>query len=129
VEACNIPKNSHGSTFGGNPLTCAAAVASIQYILDNDLPQKAAELGEYFLSGLLSIKEQNSIIREARGLGLMLGLELKSRNSNYLMELMQNGILATPAGKNVIRFLPPLVIDQSQIDTVLDKLGKVLGND
>jgi acetylornithine/LysW-gamma-L-lysine aminotransferase len=128
-EACDIPKNSHGSTFGGNPFTCAAANASIQYIIDNNLPLKAAELGEHFLGGLQTIKEQSSIVRKARGLGLMLGLELKTRNSKYLMELMQNGVLALPAGKNVIRFLPPLVINQSQIDFALEKLGQVLGND
>jgi acetylornithine/LysW-gamma-L-lysine aminotransferase len=125
-KASNIPKNAHGSTFGGNPFMCAAALASIQYIVDNNLTDRAKELGDYFLKGLNNL--DSPIIRESRGFGLMLGLELKKRSAPYLQALIREGILALPAGKNVIRFLPPLVIDKAQIDIVLDKLEQVIRN-
>jgi acetylornithine/LysW-gamma-L-lysine aminotransferase len=115
----------HGSTFGGNPLSCAAAIATIDFILENDLPGRAAILGERFLSGLREFEGKSSV-REVRGMGLMLALELKKKVNDYLKELMDRGIIALPAGKTVLRFLPPLVIEESDIDTVLANLDEIL---
>jgi acetylornithine/LysW-gamma-L-lysine aminotransferase len=126
-HAANIPKNSHGSTFGGNPFVSAAALASIQFIIDNNLPGKAGEMGDYFMGKLRNIDSPK--IREVRGLGLMIGIELKSRAAPYLQGLVEAGVLALPAGKNVIRFLPPLIINQNQIDTVVEKLEQVIKNE
>jgi len=123
-HASRVPKNAHGSTFGGNPFVCAAANASIDYILENNLAGKAADTGSYFLEKLSSI--ESPLIREIRGMGLMVGVELKCKSSPYLAALMTHGILALPAGANVIRFLPPLVIEKKHIDIAVEKLTLVL---
>ena len=119
-----MPKRLHGSTFGGNPLACAAALAAIRYLEENDLPRRAAELGEYFL-GRLRLLESN-IVREVRGLGLMVGIELKKEASPYIEALAKEGVLALSAGPTVIRFLPPLVISREELDKVVEAVEKVL---
>ncbi|UCH88345.1 MAG: aspartate aminotransferase family protein [Thermoplasmata archaeon] len=124
---CNLPKNAHGSTFGGNPFVCAAGTASIDYIIKHNLAANSGDLGLYFLESLRNLDSPR--VREARGLGLMLGLELKTKSAGHLKELMQNGVLALPAGKNVMRFLPPLVITKDQINFVIEKLEQVIKND
>lgn len=120
-------KLAHTSTFGGNPLACAAACATIDYIQEKNLAERAAELGEYFLSRLHSIESDR--IREVRGLGLMIGVELKTRSGPYIQELMARGVLALAAGPTVIRFLPPLVIEKADITTVVEKTAEVLSLD
>lgn len=125
-NSVKIPKNTHGSTFGGNPLVCSAALASIQFIQDNNLVEHSRELGEYFLGRLKGI--DNSKIREVRGLGLMVGIELKERAATYLQSMMQNNVLVLPSGKNIMRFLPPLVITKDQIDIVVDRFEQVINN-
>jgi acetylornithine/LysW-gamma-L-lysine aminotransferase len=119
-----IDSHIHGSTFGGNPLACAAARATIQYLEDEDLPGRAAELGEYFMDGLRQINIR--LVREVRGLGFMIGVELRRRSGSYLAALMERGILALPAGPIVLRFLPPLVITQQEIDQVVETVADVL---
>lgn len=119
-----IIKYSHGSTFGGNPLACASANASIDFILKERLPKRAQKMGKYFIDLLNEIN--SSEIREIRGLGLMIGIELKHKAGKYLNKLLEKGIIALPAGSNVIRFLPPLVIEKKEIDFVVDKLKEVL---
>jgi len=114
----------HGSTFGGSPLACAAALAAIRFILKERLPQRAAELGAYFMEKLRGI--DSPAIREVRGLGLMVGVELKERAGPYLSELAERGILALSAGATVIRFLPPLVISREELDQVVAALSEVL---
>jgi len=119
-----LPGRVHGSTFGGNPLACAAALAAIRTIEEEALPQRAAELGTYFLSRL---REVNSpLVREVRGLGLMVGVELKRRVRPYLAALMERGVLALSAGAVVMRFLPPLVISQAELETVVLAVEEVL---
>lgn len=108
---------THGTTFGGNPLASAAALAAIDYIIDHDLAGHAARLGEYALAQLQAIDLPS--VREARGLGLILGIELRHRVTPVLQALMARGVLALPAGPTVLRLLPPLVIDQTELDTVL----------
>jgi acetylornithine/LysW-gamma-L-lysine aminotransferase len=121
-----VPVGKHGTTFGGNPLACAAADAAIQFMLDNNLAQQAHDKGDYFRSKLDKIENEN--IRAIRNLGLMFGIELKSKVQPYLVELMKNGVLALPAGTTVIRLLPPLTIEYDQLDRVADVLAEVLAN-
>jgi len=114
----------HGSTFGGNPLAAAASLAALDILEGQRLPERAAELGAYTLSRLGEI--QSPLVREVRGLGLMVGIEIKQKVAPYLQGLMERGVLALPAGLTVIRLLPPLVITREQIDLALDAIGEVL---
>ncbi|MDA8219729.1 MAG: aspartate aminotransferase family protein [Dehalococcoidales bacterium] len=120
----NVVKLAHGSTFGGNPVTSAAAVATIQYIQDHDLPARAKELGAEFLDRLREI--DSPLIREVRGLGLMIGLDLRQKSTPYLKALMDRGVMALPAGATVIRFLPPLVIERDDLAMVAETVAEVL---
>jgi len=119
-----MPKRLHGSTFGGNPLACAAALAAIRYLEEHELPGRAAELGDYFLGRLRQIN--SPLIREVRGLGLMVGVELKKEAAPYLEALAAKGVLALFAGPTVIRFLPPLVITREELDKVAEAVEEVL---
>ena len=114
----------HGSTFGGNPLAAAAALAALDVLEDEALPQRAAKLGEYLLDKLQEIN--SPLIRDIRGLGLMVGIEIRQKVAPYLQALTAQGVLAQPAGLTVIRLLPPLMISKTQIDRVVDALTDVL---
>lgn len=120
----NLVPGSHGSTFGGNPLACAAALAALEVMTSEDLPGQAAEKGAYLLAKLKTIASPH--IREVRGLGLMTGIELKQKVAPYLKALQDKQIIALNAGMTVIRLLPPLVITYSQLDTVAAALAAVL---
>ncbi len=122
----NIEPMLHGSTFGGNPLACAASLAAIRYIEEHNLPAQAAEKGEHLLRRLRGIESRK--IREVRGLGLMVGVELREKVHPHLVGLMERGVLALPAGKTVLRLLPPLVIERDDLDTAVDKIAEVLAN-
>lgn len=113
----------HGSTFGGNPLSTAASLAALNVLEEESLPQRAAELGAYLLAQLQKI--ESPLIREVRGLGLMVGVQIKQKVAPYLQALTDSGILALPAGLTVIRLLPPLVITREQIDRVVETLREV----
>ena len=115
----------HGSTFGGNPLACAAALASLDFIETSGLPRQAAQKGQYFMGRLSAIKSR--AIREVRGLGLIVGIECRQKVQPYLQALMGKGVLALPAGSTVLRFLPPLVIGLDELDRVADAVAEVLG--
>lgn len=119
-----LPLGIHGSTFGGNPLACAAALATLEVIDNQKLVERAASLGQYFLEHLKAI--DSPLIREVRGMGLMLGIEIKQKVAPYLQALTQRGVLALPAGMTVIRLLPPLVITREQIEQVVQALDEVL---
>ena len=119
-----LSKGIHGSTFGGNPLAAAASLAALNALVDEKLPERAAELGAYFLAELQKI--ESPLIREARGLGLMIGIEIKKKVAPYLRALTERGVLALPAGMTVIRLLPPLVIEKEQIDEAIMALKEVL---
>ena len=123
-RAGKLAPQTHGSTFGGNPLACAASLAAIEYIETNQLAQRSAELGAWFLEQLKTI--QSPLIREVRGLGLMCGIELRQKVTPYLQALMAKGVLALPAGLTVLRFLPPLVIEQSDLEKVVQAVSEVL---
>jgi acetylornithine/LysW-gamma-L-lysine aminotransferase len=119
-----LPPQVHGSTFGGNPLVCAASLAALDFIEGSELPQRAAELGAWFLAQLKEIR--SPLIREVRGLGLMCGIELRQKVTPYLQALMAKGILALPAGLTVMRFLPPLVIEKPALERVVQAVSEVL---
>lgn len=114
----------HGSTFGGNPLACAASLATIKFIEKNNLAHGAERLGDYLANRL--VQQALPAVREIRHLGLMIGIELKSKATPVLSALLQRGILALPAGPTVIRLLPPLVIDETLLDRVIDALVEEL---
>jgi acetylornithine/LysW-gamma-L-lysine aminotransferase len=120
----NITPGVHGTTFGGNPLACAAALAAIQYMVDHDLPGESRRKGEWAVNRLRSI--QSNAIREVRGLGLMIGIELRGRVTPYLKALADEGVMALPAGNTVLRLLPPLVISDQDLATVCDAIERVL---
>ncbi|NOZ05716.1 MAG: aspartate aminotransferase family protein [Chloroflexi bacterium] len=115
---------AHGTTFGGNPLACAAALATIGVMRTEDLPAQAAEKGTYLLERLRRIESPQ--VREVRGLGLMVGIELKGRVTPVLRKLMAHGVLALPAGATVLRLLPPLVISYDELDEVAEVIEMVL---
>jgi acetylornithine/LysW-gamma-L-lysine aminotransferase len=121
-----LPGHIHGSTFGGNPLACAASLAALSEMERLDLPARAAENGAYFKERLQNAARNSPLIREVRGLGLLVGVELKKKSAPYIQALGKRGVLALSAGMNVIRFLPPLVITREQLDRVTDTLTQVL---
>ena len=126
-ERITSAAGKHGSTFGGNPLACAAAIASIDYIMEHDLPGRAARLGSVFADRFRH--RMPDTVRECRQLGLMIGIELKTKARPFLEALMRAGVLALPAGPTVIRLLPPLVIGEEDLVTACDTLIDVLGQD
>ena len=114
----------HGSTFGGNPLACAVARAALQVLIDEKLVERSEELGAYFLARLRTLK--SPLVKEVRGRGLWLGVELTVAARPYCERLMQDGMLCKETHDKVIRLAPPLVITREEIDWAVDKLQKVL---
>lgn len=123
----NLTPGVHGSTFGGNPLACAAAIAALDVIAEEDLPRQALVKGAYVRDKLRALHLPN--VREVRGLGLMIGIEMKQKVAPYIKALQEKKIIALNAGMTVIRLLPPLVITYEQIDHVVDALAEVLAVD
>ena len=123
----NLTPGTHGSTFGGNPLSCAAALAALSVMEEEELPRQAAEKGVYLMQKLKAIP--SPLIREVRGMGLMVGIELKQKAAPYLKALQEKHVIALNAGLNVIRLLPPLVISYEQLDQVVAALEDVLVKD
>ena len=123
----NLTPGVHGSTFGGNPLACAAAVAALGVIEEEDLPRQALVKGAYLMDKLKQIGSPN--IREVRGLGLMIGIELKQKVAPYIKSLQEKKIIALNAGMTVIRLLPPLVISYQQIDHLVEVLTEILASE
>jgi acetylornithine/LysW-gamma-L-lysine aminotransferase len=121
-----MPEKSHGSTFGGNPLACAVSRAVLRVMAGEELPARAARLGQRLLEGLRAI--ESPLVREVRGLGLMVGVELRVRVTPTLKGLMERGVLALPAGKTVLRLLPPLVIAEEDLEAVVAAIGEVLAD-
>ena len=120
----NIEPGLHGSTFGGNPLACAAALAAMETFESENLAQRAEEMGAYFEERLM--QKPLSQVRAVRRLGLMIGIEIKHKVQEVLAQLLDRRIIALPAGPNVIRLLPPLVIEKEQLDRVADVLQELL---
>ncbi len=121
-DKIEMQPGKHGTTFGGNPLACAAGLAAIEFMQKENLAQQAAEKGVYFMEKFS--KTTSDKIREIRQIGLMIGIELKEKVQPYIAALQEEGVLALPAGPTVLRLLPPLTIGYDQWDEVI---GKVMG--
>jgi len=119
----------HSSTFGGNPLICAAASAAIDVMVGENLPERAATLGKGFMEKLEEMRQEYRIVREVRGKGLMIGVECRFDIHNMLVEAQNRGTIILDAGRNVLRFLPPLVISQEQLDKVSTIVDTVVGEE
>ncbi|MCK9151035.1 acetylornithine transaminase [Methanobacterium alcaliphilum] len=117
----------HGSTFGGNPLGCAAAKAAIEVILDDNLAYQSRVLGDYFKKKLESLKSKYGFIKEVRGRGLMIGLEMTISCDEIVSEALKEGLLINCTAGNVLRLAPPLVISQGELDKAVEILDRVLG--
>jgi len=116
----------HSTTFSGSPLVCAAGCAAIDALVEENLTERAETLGGYFRAKLEELQGKHKIIKEVRGLGLMLGVELRFDVLNIIVKAAERGVLILDAGRNVLRFLPPLVIEKEQIDKTISVLDKVL---
>jgi len=123
----NLTPGVHGTTFGGNPLACAAALAALAVMEEEDLPGQAAAKGKYLMEKLQEINSPN--IREVRGIGLMIGIEMKQKVAPYLKALQERRIIALNAGMSTLRLLPPLVITYEQLDHVVEVLAEVIASE
>mgnify|MGYP005725408219 CR=1 FL=1 len=124
AENIDIAKGQHGSTFGGNPLVCAAALAAMEVMLSENLAERASEKGRRIRQRLSA--ENLPKIREIRQIGLMIGIELKEKVQPHLQRLMDDGVLALPAGQTVLRLLPPLTISNEEANIVAEKILTIL---
>lgn len=125
----SLKLGEHSTTFSGSPLVCAAGCAAIDAVLEEKLAERAAENGKYFKDKLEELQRKHTIVKEVRGLGLMLGVELRYDVLSVILKAKDQGILILDAGRNVLRFLPPLVISKEQIDKVVIVLDEVLGEE
>lgn len=123
-DKIQIATGKHGTTFGGNPLGCAAVTAAITYMQENNLAKQAEEKGNYFVQKLSGF--ELSKVRAIRNLGMLIGIECKDKVKQYVDELMNEKVLVMPAGQTVLRIVPPLVISYEELDIVIEKLVKVL---
>jgi len=119
----------HSTTFSGGPLVCAAGCAAIDALIEENLAEQAASKGKYFKARLEELQSKHKIVKEVRGLGLMLGMELRFDVLNVILKCANRGILILDAGRNVLRFLPPIVITKDQIDKSIAVIDAVLGEE
>ena len=122
----SISKGEHSSTFGGNPISCAAGTAALKAITEDGLIENSEKMGKLFREGLEKLKEKHTMIREIRGKGLMIGIEMKFEVKDILMGLIKKGVLMLYSGRNILRILPPLVISEDDVTKVLHALDLVL---
>ena len=122
----SMSKGEHSSTFGGNPISCAAGIGALKAITEDGLIENSEKMGNLFRDGLEKLREKHNIIREVRGKGLMIGVELKFEVRNVLMGLIEQGVLMLYSGRNILRILPPLVITEEDVTKVLHALDMVL---
>jgi len=117
----------HGSTFGGNPLVCAAAYATMKYIIEDDIPGKVKQRGKYFMAKLESLKQQFDFITQVRGRGLLIALEFKGEIAEEIaLACLKRGLLVNKVKPNTIRFMPPLIITEREVDKAIDILENTL---
>jgi acetylornithine/N-succinyldiaminopimelate aminotransferase len=117
----------HGSTFGGNPLACAAAYATLKFVIENDISDNAGQLGQYLLAGLEGLKQKYRFITDVRGRGLLVAIEFDSDIAQRLvLACLDEGLLVNRVKPNALRFMPPLIIGKEEVDEALDILDNVL---
>ncbi|MBN2367714.1 aspartate aminotransferase family protein, partial [Candidatus Woesearchaeota archaeon] len=122
--ASKMYSGCHTNTFGGNPLVCAAGLATLNYIESNNLLENANEVGEYFVRKLREI--DSPIVREVRGKGLMIAVELKVRMGQYAKEMQDEGLIVMPTGSTILRLLPPLILTKENVDEAVEVMKRVL---
>jgi acetylornithine/LysW-gamma-L-lysine aminotransferase len=123
--AASVPAGSHGSTFGGSPLVSAAAAATLAIVAEPGFNRHVEEVGNAFLMRLRAI--DHPLVREVRGIGLMVAVELKRNASPVLQAMQREGVLAIPAGSTSVRFLPPLIVEEEQVSHAADVFERALG--
>jgi acetylornithine/succinyldiaminopimelate/putrescine aminotransferase len=123
--ADSFKPGDHASTFGGNPLATAAGIAALTTILEEGMLENCRKVGEYFLSHLEKLREKFSFVKDVRGKGLILGMELRTEGSPIVKEMMQRGILINCTMGNVLRFLPPLIVTKGEVDRVIKTLEDI----
>jgi predicted acetylornithine/succinylornithine family transaminase len=117
----------HGSTFGGNPLACAAGYATLKFVIDNDIARNASLVGQYLITGLETLKNKYQVINDVRGCGLLVAVEFNQDCAqSVLMACLNEGLLVNRLKPNALRFMPPLNIDKGEVDEALGILDKVL---
>jgi len=119
----------HSSTFGGSPIACAAGTATIEALTDDKLIDNAAKMGMYFKEGLNRLQEKHKIVRQVRGIGMMLGVELRFDVKDILLDGIRHGVLILYSGRNILRLLPPLVMDETTVSRVVDIIDVILTNE
>ncbi|HZA47400.1 MAG TPA: acetylornithine/succinylornithine family transaminase [Nitrososphaera sp.] len=119
----------HSSTFGGSPIACAAGTATIEALTDDKLIDNAAKIGVYFKEGLTRLQEKHKIVRQVRGIGMMLGVELRFDVKEILFDGIRNGLLLLYSGRNILRLLPPLVMDETTVSRAVDIIDIILTNE
>ena len=124
-----IKKGEHSSTFGGNPLSCAAGNAVIESIIEDELLENVNKIGEKLRSGLENLKKNHNIIREIRGKGLMVGIEMKFDIKQIILDGINNGLLLLYSGRNIIRLLPPLILNEGNVIEILNILNVLFTNE
>jgi len=124
-----ISKGEHSSTFGGNPLSCAAGTATLHALTQDGLIDNADKMGKLFRKELERLKEKHTVIREIRGKGLMIGIELKFEVKDILMEGIEKNLLLLYSGRNILRLLPPLVISEEDVTRSIEILDELLTNE
>jgi acetylornithine/LysW-gamma-L-lysine aminotransferase len=122
----SMGKGEHSSTFGGNPISCAAGTAALKALTEDGLIENSEKMGKLFREGLEKLKENHTMIREVRGKGLMIGIEMKFEVRDILMGLIKKGVLMLYSGRNILRILPPLVISEEDVTKVLHALDSIL---
>jgi acetylornithine/N-succinyldiaminopimelate aminotransferase len=128
ISKYEFEKGEHASTFGGNNLACAAANATIDYILKNKLMENAAKIGNYFIKKLDELKNKNPKIKKIKGKGLMIGVDIKGDAKKITEECLKKGLLINNATDHTLRFLPALIITKKHVDETMKILGEVLKN-
>jgi acetylornithine aminotransferase len=116
---------SHASTFGGNPLACAAALAVFRVLLEGRVLDQARRMGEYLGKGLLECRDRHHLVRDVRGLGLLQGMEIEIDAKTVVADCLKRGVLVNATGDHVLRFVPPLIISQREVDRLLEALSHI----
>jgi len=128
-EECSVfAPGEHGSTYGGNPLVCAAAHAALKYMIDHNLPAQAKRIGSYFMTQLEGLKQQFDLITDVRGRGLLIALEFNQEiGDKMLLACINRGLLVNRLKPNAVRFMPPLIITEKEVDRAVGIVKEALG--
>lgn len=128
-KACVFEPGDHASTFGGTPLVCAAALATVRTILEQNLPENAARVGAYFLARLQELQSRQPLIAEVRGIGLMIGVDLRENLAQKAVATaLEHGLIINATGDRTLRLVPPLIISQAEVDEAITIMERVLGS-